>query len=50
MENIMFLCALYNKVIDAKNYVNVEESFEIVMIQIDDMIQEFIKNKNKNRK
>lgn len=47
MKNIMFLCALYNKVIDAKNYVNIEESFETAMIQIDNMIQNFIKNKNK---
>lgn len=47
MENIMFLCALYNKVIDAKNYVNIEESFKTAMIQIDNMIQNFIKNKNK---
>lgn len=47
MENIMFLCALYNKVIDAKNYIDTEESFKTAMIQIDNMIQNFIKNKNK---
>lgn len=47
MENIIFLCTLYNKVIDAKNYVNVEESFESAMVNIHDMIEEFIKNKNK---
>ncbi len=47
MENIMFLCALYNKVVDAKNCVNIDDSFITAMNQMDEMIDNFIKTKER---
>lgn len=47
MKNSMFLCTLYNKLVDAKNYVNTDNFFITAMMDIHDMIEEFIKNKNK---
>lgn len=47
METIISLCAVCDESTNDKNDINVEESLETVMMQIDNIIQKYINDKNK---
>lgn len=47
METIISLCAVYDESINDKNNINIEESLETIMMQIDNIIQKYINDKNK---